>query len=87
MADLPTFGDLYKWKEITEEGLVAAVDAFMADPSLTTFAIGDGYTLDPHDAVSASPFTLGLLADPKARPASKRGAVCTAILMARPVKR
>ena len=55
MANDPTFGDLYKAKAIVEADLESAVDAFMADPSLTAFIMGEGYALDPHDALSASP--------------------------------
>ena len=29
--------------------------------------LGEGYALDPHDAVSASPFALEMLAEPDAR--------------------
>lgn len=65
---------------------MAAVDAFIADRSLTTFLMGQGYALDLHAAVSDSPFALGLLANPDAKPASKRAAVRTAILLALPVK-
>ena len=86
MANDPTFGDLYKAKSIIEADLDAAVDAFMTDPSLTTFQMSEGFDLDPHGAVSASPFALGMLAKPDAKPTSKRNAVRTAILLARPVK-
>ena len=86
MAENPTAGELYKAKAILEADVVAAVDAFMADPTLTTFLMGEGYALDLHAAVSDSPFALGLMANPDAKPSSKRSAIRTAILLARPVK-
>ena len=86
MAETPTIGDLCKAKTILEDDVEAAVDAFMGDPSLTTFLIGNGYMIDVHDAVSASPFALGILANPAAKPIFKRAAVRTAILLARPSK-
>ena len=85
MANDPTFGELYKSKAILEADLEAAVDAFMADPSLTAFLMGEGYALNPHAAVSASPFALGMLSKTDAKPASKRSAVRTAILVSKPV--
>lgn len=82
----PTTGELYKSKAILEEDLVAAVEAFMTDPTTTTFLMGEGYTIDLTAAVADSPFAIDMLADPKIREASKRSAVRTAILLARPVK-
>lgn len=46
----------------------------------------EGYALNPHDAVSASLFALGMMASSDAKPASKLAAVRTAILLARLVK-
>ena len=69
-----TFGDFFKAKAIFEAGLESAVDAFMADPTTYRVAIGDGYTVDPHAAVSANPFALAMLANPEAKPGSKRSA-------------
>ena len=86
MANDATFGDLYKAKAIIEADLEAAVDAFMADPTTYRVAVGEGYAVDPHAAVSASPFALGMLAKPEAKPGSKRSAVRTAILLSKPVK-
>ncbi|MBX9933005.1 MAG: hypothetical protein K2Y56_15935 [Methylobacterium sp.] len=86
MAETPTIGDLFKAKAILETDVAAAVDAFLADPSLTTFLMGDGYSLDLHGAVSDSPFALGMMANPVAKASSKRSAIRTAILLAKPVK-
>ena len=84
MAETPTTGDLYKARTVLEDDVVAAVDAFMADPNLTSFLVGDSYAIDLQAAVAASPFALGMLANPEAKPTSKRAAVRTAILLARP---
>lgn len=86
MANDPTFGELYKAKAIVETDLDAAVEAFMADPSLTAFLMGGGYTADLAAAVTASSFAAEMIADPVIKPQSKRNAVRTAILLARPVK-
>lgn len=86
MAETQTTGELFKAKAILNEDVVAAVDAFMADPTLTTFLMGEGYSLDLHAAVSDSPFALRMMADPEIKPSSKRSAIRTAILLARPVK-
>ena len=86
MAETPTAGELFKAKAILEEDVRAAVDVFMADPSLTTLLMGEGYAIDLHAAVSASPFALGMLEDPEIKEASKRSTVRTAILLARPTK-
>jgi hypothetical protein len=51
MAENPTTGELYKAKAILETDVVAAVDAFMVDPTTTLFVFGDGYRLDLAAAV------------------------------------
>ena len=86
MAETPTTGELFKAKAILNEDVDAAVDAFMADPTLTAFLMGDGYVLDLAAAVQANPFAKRMLADPAMRDALKRTAVRAAILLARPVK-
>ena len=85
MAD-QTFGELNKAKAITDADLDAAVDAHLADPTQTAFLMGEGYTVDLHAAVSNSTFALEMLADPERKVESKRSAVRSAILLARPVK-
>ncbi|GJD96899.1 hypothetical protein [Methylobacterium iners] len=81
-----TFGELYKANAITEEDLVAAVNAFMTDRTTAEFAIGGEYVLDLAAAVQASPFAMRMLNDPAFKDGSRRSAVRTAILLARPVK-
>jgi hypothetical protein len=53
MAENPTIGELYKVKTILEADVFAAVDAFMADPTTTSFLFGDGYQIDTAEAVSS----------------------------------
>ena len=86
MAENPTTGELYKAKSILEADVVAAVDAFMADPSTTAFLFGDGYQIDLAASVSASTFATLVVKDGHATENLKRAAVRTAILLARPDK-
>ncbi|GJD97323.1 hypothetical protein [Methylobacterium iners] len=85
MADDPYFGDLFKAKAISDEDVNAAVDAYMADPTTGRFMIGE-HPADLASAVARSPYAQSMLADPGIENASKRSAVRTAILLARPVK-
>jgi hypothetical protein len=86
MAENPTTGELYKAKALTEEDVVAAVDAFMADPSTTAFLFGDGYQVDLPGSVAASSFATLVVKDGHATETHKRLAVRAAILLARPQK-
>jgi hypothetical protein len=81
-----TFGDLYKAKSITDGDLEAAVDAYFLDPTSSLFVMGEGHGVDLAAAVSASLFATEMAADPKRKLASRRAAVRSAILLARPVK-
>lgn len=87
MAGEPTTGELFKGGVIVEADLAAAVDAFMTDRGTGKFPVGAGYTLDLAAAVQASDFAVRMLGDSAFRNSSKRAAVRTAILLARPVKR
>ena len=82
----PYFGDLFKAKAISDDNLNAAVDAYMADLTTSRFFIGE-HAADLANAVARSPYAQSMLADSKARMVSKRAAVRTAILLAKPVKR
>ena len=86
MAGDQTVGDLYKVKAIQEADLDAAVDAFMADPTTNRFAIGRGYTVDPHAAVAASPFASATMVRADAREYGTRAFVRMAILLSKPVR-
>jgi hypothetical protein len=85
MAEPQTFGELYKTKAILEDDLVAAVEAYIADQDMKRVPVGS-YAVDIVAAIEASPFAQGMLADPGVKEGSKRSAVRTAILLARPVK-
>ena len=86
MAESQTTGELSKVKAILEADIEAAVDTFMADRSTAAFLMGEGDVLDLAAAVAESPFALGMLADPEIKPQSKRSAVRTAILLAKPAR-
>jgi hypothetical protein len=86
MAENPTTGDLYKAKAILDADIVATVDAFMAEPTTTTFLFGDGYRIDLAEAVSCHEWAKVTVANKEATEHLKRVAVRTAILLARPEK-
>lgn len=87
MAETPTSDALCRAKTIPEDDVVAAVDAFMADPTrATAFPMGDSYRLDLVAAVAASKFARETVISPDAAEHLKRAAVLTAILLARPSK-
>jgi hypothetical protein len=83
MAENPTTGELYKAKAILEADVVAAVEAFMADPTTTLFVFGGGYRLDLAAAVRASNFASLVVLDGHADRKHEEVAVRTAILLAR----
>jgi hypothetical protein len=86
MAENPTTGELYKAKSILEADVVAAVDAFMADPSMTSFLFCNDYQIDLAEAVSRHEWAKVTVANKEATEHLKRVAVRTAILLARPEK-
>lgn len=86
IAENPTTGDLYKGKAILDADVVAAVDAFIADPTATAFLLGDGYRIDLAEAVSSHEWAKVTVANKEATEHLKRVAVRTAILLARPEK-
>ena len=86
MAENLTTSELYKAKSILEADVVAAVDAFMADPTMTAFLFGDGYRIDLAEAVSSHEWAKVTVANKDATEHLKRTAVRTAILLARPDK-
>ena len=86
MATNPTTGELYKAKAVTEADIVAAVDAFMADPTTTAFLFGEGFSIDLAEAVRAHEWASVTVGTKDATEHLKRLAVRTAILLARPEK-
>ncbi|MBX9933254.1 MAG: hypothetical protein K2Y56_17255 [Methylobacterium sp.] len=85
MAGEPYFGDLLVTKVITDADLDAAVDAYFAAPTTMRFAITPDLVVSLAAAVEASPYAQDMLADLEIKELSKRSAVRTAILLARPV--
>lgn len=86
MAENPTTSELYKAKSILEADVVAAVEAFMVDPTTTAFLFGDGYQIDLADAVSSHEWAKVTVANKDTTDHLRRAAVRTAILLARPDK-
>lgn len=86
MAENPTTGELYKAKAILEADVVAAVDAFMADPTTTLFVFGDGYRINLAQAVRSHEWADATVRNAEVTAHLKRVAVRTAILLARPEK-
>ncbi|WP_132254418.1 hypothetical protein [Methylobacterium segetis] len=87
MAEQPTTGGLFKAKAITEDDVLAAVDAYLADPTTSLFLMGDGYGLDLDAAVRSHAWAAQTVFNAEATDHLKRAAVRTAILLARPEKR
>lgn len=86
MANDLTIGELFEAKAISSAILLAAVDAYMADPATGAFDMRDGLTLDLAAVVAACPHARFVLDDPEANMMRKRGLVRRAILLTRPVK-
>lgn len=87
MADSsPTIGELFKAKAVTDEQVNAAVDAYLAKPETDAHPITDGYSLDLAAAVAGHGWASQVVANPESSPGLKRGAVRTAILLARAQK-
>lgn len=85
MANAPqTTGELFTAKAVTEADIVAAVNAFMADPSTSAFLFGEGYRIDLAEAVRMHEWASVTTANEKATDHLKRAAVRTAILLVRP---
>jgi hypothetical protein len=87
MAESPTVADLFKAKALTDNDILAAVDAYMADPHTTVFMMGQGYGLNLAEAVRSREWTRTTVASAKTNEHVKRHFVRTAILLARPEKR
>ena len=86
MTENPTTGELYKAKAVTEEDVVGAVDAFMADQTMAAFRFGNGYQIDLAAAVEAHGWARAAMAADDVIVHVQRTAVRTAILLARPEK-
>ncbi|KAA0113518.1 hypothetical protein CIW48_29630 [Methylobacterium sp. P1-11] len=85
--DLVSVGDLLQAKAITQTDIDAAVNAFLANPRVGLFKLALGCVVDLTAAVKADRHATATLKEPTARPGSKRAAVKSALLLARPVER
>lgn len=83
MTDAPTVSALFDAMAVTKDRVDAAIEAYFADPSATAHPIAKGYTLDLAAAVEERPWVIEVVSDANAGPSRKRGAVRTAILLAR----
>ena len=79
---VPTIGELYKTKTVTEERLVAAVDAYMADQTIGAYRVADGITVDLAAAVQAHKPAVAALENPSAGEPHRRTTVRDAIVLA-----
>ena len=87
MADpSPTVGELFKAKAVIDEQVNAAVAAYQADPDTAAHPIADGYTLDLAAAVAGHGWASQVVANPESSATLRRGAIRTAILLARALK-
>jgi hypothetical protein len=64
----------------------AAVDAYLAKRGTEAHPIADGYVLDLAAAVAGHGWASQVVANPESSPGLKRGAIRTAILLARAQK-
>lgn len=79
----PTVGELFKAKAVTDDQVNADIDAYQADPGTTAHPITDGYSLDLAAAVAGHGWASQVVANPESSPGLNRGAIQTAILLAR----
>ncbi|GJD57474.1 hypothetical protein [Methylobacterium dankookense] len=87
MLDEPTLWDLVSTEQIAIEDVAVAVDAYLADPTTGEHPLDENFSLDLADAVTqhASAEQIAELTDSHAP--SRRMAVRSALLMARPTRR
>ena len=82
----PTVGEFFKAKTVTDDEVNAAVEVFMKDAETGARPIADGYRLDLAAAVAGHRWASEDVGNPESSPGLKRGAVRTAILLARAQK-
>jgi hypothetical protein len=82
MRTNPTVGELFKAGVITDDDVIAAADAYMADARTGAFPLGGSYRLDLNAAVRAHPCALEMLG--KADHGRRRSLVLIALLSAQP---
>jgi len=87
MPENATLWDLVSEERIAIEEVGCAVDAYLAEPATQNHAIGPDHILDLAAAVAAHAFAPATLVDAEAEAPSRRMAVRSALLMARPTVR
>lgn len=79
-------GELLQARAITRAELDAAVEAFLANPSIGAFELAAGYTVDLMAAVKTDRHAAVTYKDPTAKAGSRRAAIKSALLLARPIR-
>ena len=84
MRTNPTVGELFKAGLITDDDVIAAADAYMADARTGAFPLGGSYRLDLNAAVRAHPCALEMLGKAETDYRRRRSLVLIALLSAQP---
>ena len=82
-----TLWDLVTAERIPIDSLVAAVDAYLANPRIRMHQLSEIYTMDLAAAVEAHQKTSGDVGDADMDEPARRTAVRSALLLAKPVRR
>ena len=85
-SQLQSVSDLVHARKIGRFNLDAAVEAFLANPKIGAFDLAPGFTLDLTVAVRADRHATATLGEPTAKGGSRRAAVRSALLLARPIE-
>ncbi|ACA16502.1 conserved hypothetical protein [Methylobacterium sp. 4-46] len=83
--EIPTLGELFRVRAVTDGELSAAVTSFFADPRPGPREIARGIRLDIAAAVAAHEWACRVVADEAIVATARRNAVRAAILRARPL--
>lgn len=86
MSSLPTIVELFDTKVIVDDDVVAVARAYVANPSRSVRAIGEGYLVDVAAAVAAHSFATAVMRVPWTDDDLRRVAVRTAVLLTRPTR-
>jgi hypothetical protein len=87
MAENLTISSLLARGKISNADIAAAVEAYLSNPEMTAYPLGEQFSLDLCAAVAAHPFTVKTLKQRKAGVSARRAAVRTALMLAIPEKR
>lgn len=85
-AQLENVRDLVHARKIAWANLDAAVEAFLANPKIGAFELAPGLTVDLTAVVKADRHVTATLREPTAKGGSRRAAVRSALLLARPIE-